>query len=88
MNDRRMRVLAPEFYENLSAEKREQYEPIMRHFAEKVSAGVEEEKIVLPKDDLIRWSQTVAEWNRDAEETFVTLKQVCECIPFLSRQNR
>lgn len=80
MNDRRMRVLAPEFYENLSTEKRVQYEPIMRHFAEKVSAGVGEEKIILPKDDLIRWSQIVAEWNKDAEETFVTLKQVCECI--------
>lgn len=85
MNDRRLRVLAPEFYENLSSEKREQYEPIMRQFAAMVSAGVGEEKIVLPKDDLIRWSQIVAEWNKDAEETFVTLKQVCECIK--SRSN-
>ncbi len=85
MNDKRLRVLAPEFYENLSADARKQYEPIMRHFAEMVSAG-EKEKILLPKDNLIRWSQIVAEWNIDAEYSIVTLKQVCECIKTRSEE--
>lgn len=81
MNDRRVRVLAPEFYEGLDAEKQRLYEPVMRRFASMVKVGEEsEEKIILPSENLIQWSKNVAEWDRKAEETFVTLQQVCADI--------
>ena len=85
MNDRRVRVLAPEFYEGLDAEKQRLYEPVMRRFASMVKVGDgSEEKIILPSENLIQWSKNVAEWDRKAEETFVTLQEVCAAIQMKS----
>lgn len=81
MNDRRVRVLAPEFYEGLDAEKQQLYEPVMRRFASMVKVGAgSEDKIILPSENLIQWSKNVAEWDRKVEGTFVTLQEVCAAI--------
>ena len=81
MNDSRVRVLAPEFYEGLDIEKQRLYEPVMRRFASMLKLGDgSEEKIILPSENLIQWSKNVAEWGRNAEGTFVTLQEVCAAI--------
>lgn len=81
LNDNRVRVLAPEFYVKLDDEKRKQYEPIMRHFATQVALSPYYlDKIILPKTDLIAWSERVAEWDSNGFGKYVTLKQVCEAI--------
>lgn len=81
MNNRKVRVLAPEFYEGLDAEQQQLYEPVMRRFASMVKVGDgSEDKIILPSENLIQWSKNVAEWDRKAEGTFVTLQEVCAAI--------
>ena len=74
-------MLVPEFYEGLSEEKQLQYEPIMRYYASQILVhAYGEEKIILPKENLIQWSKTIAEWRKEMPDTFVTLRQVCERI--------
>lgn len=80
VNDSRLRLLHPDFYQNLSEEKRKEYEPILARFASLAqdNAG---NSFLFPTENLIEWSEIVYKWDceRDAE-FFVTLEQVCDAI--------
>ncbi len=80
VNDSRLRLLHPDFYQSLSEEKKREYEPILATFASLVK-DKEGDPYLLPTEDLINWSETVNKWNcgRDSE-FFVTLEQVCDAV--------
>lgn len=79
MSDMYMKVLHPDFYRKLTDEQRKTYEPILESFACKVKA-VNGEPYLLPKDELIKWSETVAQWGNDESNNYLTIDDVCKAI--------
>lgn len=80
MNHQRVRVLHPDFYSKLTAEKRKEYEPIIATFA-KMAKYSDTETYLLPSTDIIAWSETINQWDckRD-NEFFITVEDVCNAI--------
>lgn len=80
MNDCRVRVLHPDFYNKLSEEKRIKYEATLAEYAKAVKQS-EQECYLTPSEDLIAWSVVVDQWrcNRDSD-FFITVKDVCQSI--------
>lgn len=80
MCDARVRVLHPDFYNNLTLEQRAEYEPILIVFVQMMEQK-DEQSYLLPNTDLIKWSEIVNEWKccRDAE-FFITVENVCNAV--------
>lgn len=76
----RVKLLHPDFYNKLTPEQCEIYEPVMAQYVRMVTmAGGE--SILMPEKDLIAWSKVVDRWQcgRD-DEFFVTVADVCKAI--------
>lgn len=76
----RVKVLHPDFYSKLDAEKRKEYESTLALFAESVKYS-EEDTYLIPNEDLIAWSETVNQWGcqRDSD-FFITVEDVCKAV--------
>ena len=80
IEDGRVRLLHPDFYNKLTPEQCEKYEPVMAQYAAMVTRS-NGEQILMPSKDLIEWSRTVDRWQCDRNaEFFVTVADVCEAI--------
>lgn len=76
----RVKVLHPDFYSKLNAEKRKEYETTLALFAESVKYA-NEETYLIPNEDLIAWSETVNQWGCQRDlEFFITVEDVCKAV--------
>lgn len=73
MEDDNVKVLHPSFYQKLNDEQRKKYEPILA----KMCAV---ENLILPSEDLIKWSEIIAEWNVGDDHYFIKPDRVCMSI--------
>lgn len=80
VDDERLMLLHPDFYNKLTPELCKQYEPVMAQYAMMVK-GANGEAVSLPNTDLIEWSRIVDRWgcNRNPE-FFVNVIDVCKAI--------
>ena len=80
ISDARVKLLHPDFFKELSSEKKKEYENTIAVYA-KLPKREGEQSYLMPENDLIAWSETVDRWrcNRDSE-FFITVKDVCETI--------
>lgn len=79
MTDMYVKVLHPDFYRKLTNEQQKAYEPILESFASKVNAA-NSEPYLLPTEELIKWSETVAQWEYDDPNFYLTIDNVCKAI--------
>lgn len=78
--DENVKLLHPSFYKNLSIEQRLMYEDILVKYASYVKRD-DGQSYLMPKADLIAWSETVDKWrcHRD-DDFFLTITDVCGAI--------
>ena len=80
VDDERVRLLHPDFYNKLTPEQCEKYEPVMAQYAAMVTRA-DGEPILKPEKNLIAWSRTVDGWRCERNvEFFVTVADVCKAI--------
>lgn len=80
ITDSRVRLLHPSFYDKLSKESRCKYERILAEYAAlpKQPDGL---SFLMPVEDLIGWSETVANWGcEESESFFISIRDVCSSI--------
>lgn len=79
IEDGKVVVLHPDFYSRLNAEQRTEFEPVLMQFVSEVKYA-SNESYLLPKEDLIQWSETVAAWGNSRDDYYISIKDVCESI--------
>lgn len=80
MCDSRVRVLHPDFYQKLTTEQREKYEPTLINYAKDIE-NKDKETLLLPTEELIAWSETVEQWGCQRNSDFyLTVKDVCQSV--------
>ena len=79
IEDSKVVVLHPDFYANLNNEQRAEFEPVLEHFASEVKM-FNGESCLLPKEELIRWSETVAAWGNNRTDYYISIEDVCKSI--------
>lgn len=80
MEDGRVRVLHPSFYNKLDETQRAQYEPVIAQYAKlvKLANGVD---VLIPEEHLFAWSETVSRWHCENDKRyFLTIEEVCSNI--------
>lgn len=73
IEDKNVVVLHPSFYQNLDEEQRKKYEPVL-------ASVCTVEDLILPSENLIKWSETIAEWNTGDDRFFIKPDKVCKSI--------
>ena len=80
VDDNRVKLLHPNFYNILDGEQRNMYEPVMAQYASTVYIS-EGQPVLIPEKHLIEWSEIVNRWGcgRDTD-FFLTVADVCKAI--------
>lgn len=80
IDEKNVKLLHPNFYNELDEEQRRRYEPVIARYVSLVK-NADGSDILIPSQNLIEWSEVVNRWNcgRDSE-FFVTVADVCRAI--------
>lgn len=80
MDNPEVKLLHPDFYENLEPENLKKYEPILAEYA-LLPKYTEQTPFKMPQTDLVAWSRTVNGWRckRDTD-FFLSPEKVCAAI--------